>query len=388
MSRSLGNERPLRPHLLRAGVGREVGDLREDVERGFSSLEDEVDAIVLSGIPGPEGPVGPQGPAGPAGAIGPQGPAGPAGPTGSKGDIGNTGPAGPIGPDGPQGVAGPQGDPGAQGPAGSVGATGSAGSDGKTVRSGSGAPSGGLGVDGDFYINTAASTIYGPKTSGAWGSPTNIIGPQGATGVAGAAGASGADGRTVHSGAGTPSAGLGIDGDFYINTLVSTLYGPKISGSWGSPTSLIGPQGATGATGLQGATGATGPSTGTQVVFGANALGTTGTRYLMPSYTANVASTGVKRLRITKNCTAVRMDITNSAAGTGTGDYTFTLATVVSDVATTTTLTVNLLATARSGSVTASVSLTAGQEIAIQTVANGTITASPVDTFATIGLDP
>jgi hypothetical protein len=64
---------------------------------------------------------------------------------------------------------------------GFAGGTGPAGADGLTVRSGSGAPSGGLGVDGDFYINTAASTIYGPKAGGAWGSPTSLVGPQGPT---------------------------------------------------------------------------------------------------------------------------------------------------------------------------------------------------------------
>jgi hypothetical protein len=57
--------------------------------------------------------------------------------------------------------------------------TGAAGTDGKTVRSGSGAPSAGLGVDGDFYIDTAADTIYGPKDSGSWGSPTSLVGPTG-----------------------------------------------------------------------------------------------------------------------------------------------------------------------------------------------------------------
>lgn len=76
---------------------------------------------------------------------------------------------------------------GPQGTAGTNGTNGTNGTDGKTVRSGSGAPSGGLGVDGDFYIDTTANTIYGPKTAGAWGSPTSIVGPTGATGPAGPA---------------------------------------------------------------------------------------------------------------------------------------------------------------------------------------------------------
>lgn len=61
---------------------------------------------------------------------------------------------------------------------GSVGAGGSF----NTLLSGSGAPSGGTGVDGDFYVDTATLDIYGPKTSGSWGSAVSIVGPAGPTG--------------------------------------------------------------------------------------------------------------------------------------------------------------------------------------------------------------
>jgi integrin beta 8 len=63
-----------------------------------------------------------------------------------------------------------------------------------TVRNGSGAPSAGLGVNGDFYIDTAANTIYGPKTAGAWGSPISLVGPTGATGATGNTGPQGPSG--------------------------------------------------------------------------------------------------------------------------------------------------------------------------------------------------
>lgn len=46
--------------------------------------------------------------------------------------------------------------------------------DGKTILNGSGVPSGGTGADGDFYIDTTADAIYGPKTAGAWGSATAL----------------------------------------------------------------------------------------------------------------------------------------------------------------------------------------------------------------------
>lgn len=65
------------------------------------------------------------------------------------------------------------------------------GGGGNTVLSGSGAPSSGTGANGDFYIDTTAHTIYGPKTSGAWGSPTSLVGPTGATGATGPAGPAG-----------------------------------------------------------------------------------------------------------------------------------------------------------------------------------------------------
>lgn len=104
-------------------------------------------------------------------------------------------PAGPAGPPGDTGPEGPKGDTGA---AGADGDTGPAGTDGKTILNGTGAPAGGLGVDGDFYLDTATSGLYGPKTSGAWGSPTSLIGATGSTGL---------KGDTGDAGPGVPSGG-------------------------------------------------------------------------------------------------------------------------------------------------------------------------------------
>ena len=141
---------------------------------------------------------------------------------------------------GDQGDKGDTGDTGPQGPQGIQGVPGNDGADGvdgKTVLSGNGAPSAGLGVDGDFYINTATWDIYGPKTGGSWGAPTSLIGPEGP------AGAAGEDGKTVLNGSGAPSGATGVDGDFYIDTDTWDIYGPKTAGVWGGGTSLIGPQG-------------------------------------------------------------------------------------------------------------------------------------------------
>ena len=75
------------------------------------------------------------------------------------------------------------------------------GGGGNTILNGAGVPDPGLGEDGDFYIDTTADEIYGPKTAGAWGTGTSIVGPQGDTGPTGATGATGATGSTGTTGA-------------------------------------------------------------------------------------------------------------------------------------------------------------------------------------------
>lgn len=66
---------------------------------------------------------------------------------------------------------------------GTQGPPGPPGEDGNTILSGIGAPSNVLGVDDDFYIDRTTWQIYGPKAGGVWGSPTSLIGAQGAPGV-------------------------------------------------------------------------------------------------------------------------------------------------------------------------------------------------------------
>jgi hypothetical protein len=75
---------------------------------------------------------------------------------------------------------------------------GPAGSDGNTVRNGTGAPPAMVGVDGDFYIDTGANTIYGPKANGAW--PAAGVGLVGPTGPQGPQGAQGPIGQTGPAG--------------------------------------------------------------------------------------------------------------------------------------------------------------------------------------------
>jgi hypothetical protein len=125
---------------------------------------------------------------------------------------------------------------------GGIGLTGPAGTNGNTIWSGISAPSSGTGVNGDFYLNMANSCLYGPKASGTWpGTCISLIGPSGSSGAAGT------NGNTIWNGTSAPSSGTGVNGDFYLNTANSCLYGPKGSGAWpGTCTSLIGATGASG----------------------------------------------------------------------------------------------------------------------------------------------
>jgi hypothetical protein len=66
---------------------------------------------------------------------------------------------------------------------GATGPAGAAGADGKTVLNGTGGPTSTAGNDGDFYLDTAADVLYGPKANGAW--PVNgvsLVGPTGPQG--------------------------------------------------------------------------------------------------------------------------------------------------------------------------------------------------------------
>lgn len=122
---------------------------------------------------------------------------------------------------------------------------------------GAGVPSNTLGNNGDYYLNTSNNDIY-TKVSGTWGSP--IVNIKGATGTAGTNGTNGTNGATIRTGAGAPSSGLGVDGDYYINTTNDDLYF-KASGTYSVVGNLKGSTGNTGSTGAKGDTGTAGIGT-------------------------------------------------------------------------------------------------------------------------------
>jgi integrin beta 8 len=167
------------------------------------------------------------------------------------------------------GPAGANGADGADGTNGIDGTNGTNGQDGNTILSGNTDPNNTQGKDGDIYINTATNTYFGPKTAGAWGAGTSLIGPAGADGADGTNGIDGQDGNTILSGNTDPNNTQGKDGDIYINTATNTYFGPKTTGVWSAGTSLIGPAGADGTNGINGTNGVDGQDGNT--IFSGNA---------------------------------------------------------------------------------------------------------------------
>lgn len=143
------------------------------------------------------------------------------------------------------------GEQGPPGPAGAPGAPsnvpGPAGADGNTILYGLADPTSADGVYGNFYINTSTHVLFGPKTT-TWPAGTSLIGPQGNPG---------ADGNTILYGSSDPTAGLGVNGNFFINTATHFMFGPKAGGAWPAGTSLIGPTGPQGPAGAPGSGGST-----------------------------------------------------------------------------------------------------------------------------------
>lgn len=121
------------------------------------------------------------------------------------------------------------------------------GASGHSLLHGAGAPDAATGKVGDFYLNTDTLALFGPKTADGWGSGTSLVGPAGPSG------------DHVLSGSGSPAASAGMPGDFYVDTAAHLLYGPKASDGWpATATSLVGPAGPAGPSGATGPPGAPG----------------------------------------------------------------------------------------------------------------------------------
>jgi hypothetical protein len=73
----------------------------------------------------------------------------------------------------------------------------------------------------------------------------DAVNTQGIAGTNGTNGTNGVDGRTVLSGTVNPTT-QGANGDFYINTSTSFIFGPKAAGTWPTGVSLKGADGVSG----------------------------------------------------------------------------------------------------------------------------------------------
>jgi len=238
------------------------------VANGFTGTEAEW-LTSLEGADGADGATGAQGIQGLKGDKGDKGDAGAAGSDGGDGASayevavanGFTGTEaewltsleGADGADGATGAAGADGADGASAYALAV-ANGFTGTEAEWLTSLEGADgatgaAGSDGADGASAYEIALSNGF-TGTEAEW-----LTSLEGADGATGAAGADGSDGKTILNGTTDPGAGTGVDGDFYLNTTSSTLFGPKSGGAWGAGTSLIGATGATGPAGADGAAG-------------------------------------------------------------------------------------------------------------------------------------
>jgi len=112
-----------------------------------------------------------------------------------------------------------------------TGPRGADGQDGTIILSGEGAPTPSLGHNGNYYLDVATATLYGPKTSSGWGTGLSLRG------------APGTPGSQIYSGNGAPAGSLGNTGDYYLDKTSYLLYGPKTASGWGMPINLQGPQG-------------------------------------------------------------------------------------------------------------------------------------------------
>ena len=136
-----------------------------------------------------------------------------------------------------------------------------------TIRNGKGAPSNALGIDGDFYIDTLKLDFYGPKENGHWPAPVSLHGP---------AGANGAEGRTGATGASGPAGAPGAKGGSGGATGPQGPQGPQGAQGPIGPQGPTGPQGATGPIGPTGLTGDTGPAGATGATGPAGPAGSPG----------------------------------------------------------------------------------------------------------------
>jgi hypothetical protein len=189
---------------------------------------------------------------------------------------------------------------------GFTGPSGPTGANGNSVLNGTINPTSFIGVNEDFYINTTTNTIFGPKSGNTWPPGVSTEGYTGSIGFTGPSGPTGTNGNSVLNGTVNPTSFIGVNGDFYINTATNTIFGPKSGSTWPLGILLDGPTGPTGyatntgATGPTGYTGSTGPgyriygtTPALSSVSGGNIGPVLGNKNVLLGYQAGLANTSL-----------------------------------------------------------------------------------------------
>jgi len=127
-----------------------------------------------------------------------------------------------------------------------------------TILSGAGVPSAKLGLNGDFYLDINSMNFYGPKKNNLWPIPISL---KGTAGPVGPSGVDGKNGSSANASAGSTGAtgSAGSQGPAGSTGLAGST-GPAGATGAAGPTGATGLAGAAGATGATGAAGATGAS--------------------------------------------------------------------------------------------------------------------------------
>jgi len=134
-----------------------------------------------------------------------------------------------------------------------------------TILSGAGVPSAKLGLNGDFYLDINSMNFYGPKKNNLWPIPISL---KGTAGPVGPSGVDGKNGSSANASAGSTGAtgSAGSQGPAGSTGLAGST-GPAGATGAAGPTGATGLAGAAGATGATGAAGATGASGASAIQF-------------------------------------------------------------------------------------------------------------------------
>lgn len=113
-----------------------------------------------------------------------------------------------------------------------------------TLLYGTGIPGSTIGTDNSSYIDTTTGIFYLKTSGSWAQVFSMATGPQGPQGTAGTNGSNGTNGNTILNGTVNPSNTLGNNGDYYINNANLSIFGPKSAGVWPAGASITGADGA------------------------------------------------------------------------------------------------------------------------------------------------